>query len=132
MDARFARFVERLGEMKVKMQRERPGPAHGDERRNAMIDAADGFDADVAFTYPPWLDAPRVELIAVGTELLLGQLTDTNTVFVAQSFAGRASTCMARMRLAIIAVALPRLCAPHSSALTVSLLPAGSVQRSTI
>ena len=29
----------------------------------------------------------RVELIAVGTELLLGQLTDTNTVFVAQSLA---------------------------------------------
>ena len=29
-----------------------------------------------------------VELIAVGTELLLGQLTDTNTVFVAQSLAG--------------------------------------------
>jgi nicotinamide-nucleotide amidase len=28
-----------------------------------------------------------VELIAVGTELLLGQLTDTNTVFVAQSLA---------------------------------------------
>jgi nicotinamide-nucleotide amidase len=29
----------------------------------------------------------RVELIAVGTEILLGQLTDTNTVFVAQSLA---------------------------------------------
>jgi nicotinamide-nucleotide amidase len=28
-----------------------------------------------------------VELIAVGTELLLGQLTDTNTVFIAQSLA---------------------------------------------
>jgi nicotinamide-nucleotide amidase len=28
-----------------------------------------------------------VELVAVGTELLLGQLTDTNTVFVAQSLA---------------------------------------------
>jgi nicotinamide-nucleotide amidase len=31
--------------------------------------------------------ALAVELIAVGTELLLGQLTDTNTVFVAQSLA---------------------------------------------
>ena len=29
----------------------------------------------------------RVELIAVGTELLLGQLTDTNTVFVASTLA---------------------------------------------
>ncbi|HTU70538.1 MAG TPA: NAD(P)-dependent oxidoreductase [Candidatus Baltobacteraceae bacterium] len=58
MDARFARFVERLGEMKVKMQREKPGPAHADERRSAMIEAARGFDADVRFTYPPWFDAP--------------------------------------------------------------------------
>lgn len=33
------------------------------------------------------LMALAVELIAVGTELLLGQLTDTNTVFVAQSLA---------------------------------------------
>lgn len=59
MDARFARFVERLGEMKVKLQRERPGPDHSDERRKAMIDAADGFDADIEFTYPSWLDGPR-------------------------------------------------------------------------
>jgi precorrin-2 dehydrogenase / sirohydrochlorin ferrochelatase len=59
MDARFARFVERLGEMKVKMQRERPGPEHSDERRKAMIDAADGFDAEIHFTYPSWLDGPR-------------------------------------------------------------------------
>jgi precorrin-2 dehydrogenase / sirohydrochlorin ferrochelatase len=59
MDAHFTRFVERLGEMKVKMQRERPGPEHSDERRRAMIDAADGFDAEITFTYPSWLDDPR-------------------------------------------------------------------------
>ncbi|MGB6986107.1 MAG: NAD(P)-dependent oxidoreductase [Candidatus Aquilonibacter sp.] len=59
MDARFARFVERLGEMKVKMQRERPGPEHSGERRKAMIDAADGFDAKIEFTYPSWIDGPR-------------------------------------------------------------------------
>jgi siroheme synthase-like protein len=52
MDARFARFVERLGDMKVKMQRERPGPEYSAERRKAMIDAADGFDAEIRFTYP--------------------------------------------------------------------------------
>ena len=30
---------------------------------------------------------PSVELVAVGTELLLGQLTDTNTAFVAARLA---------------------------------------------
>ncbi len=59
MDARFARFVERLGEMKLTMQREKPGSDHADERRKAMIDAADGFDAEVHFTYPSWFDGPR-------------------------------------------------------------------------
>lgn len=59
MDARFARFVEQLGEMKVRMQREKPGPEHADERRKAMIEAADGFDAEIHFTYPAWFDGPR-------------------------------------------------------------------------
>jgi siroheme synthase (precorrin-2 oxidase/ferrochelatase) len=59
MDARFARFVEQLGEMKLTMQHEKPGPKHAQERRAAMIEAADGFDADVQFTYPSWFDAPR-------------------------------------------------------------------------
>ena len=52
MDARFAHFVERLGEKKVAMQRERPGPEHAAERRAAMIDAAAGFDAEIRFIYP--------------------------------------------------------------------------------
>ncbi|HTX55940.1 MAG TPA: NAD(P)-dependent oxidoreductase [Candidatus Acidoferrales bacterium] len=52
MDARFTRFVERLGEMKRTMQRERPGPEHAAERRAAMIDAAAGFDAEIRFIYP--------------------------------------------------------------------------------
>jgi len=59
MDDRFARFVDRLGEMKLKMQREKPGPDYAGERRAAMIEAADGFDAEVRFTYPPWFDGPR-------------------------------------------------------------------------
>ncbi len=59
MDERFARFVTLLGEMKRNMQREKPGPEHAQERRAAMIDAADGFDADVQFSYPSWFDAPR-------------------------------------------------------------------------
>ena len=59
MDARFARFVERLGEMKLAMRRQKPGPEHAAERRAAMIEAADGFDAEVRFTYPAWFDEPR-------------------------------------------------------------------------
>jgi len=59
MDERFARFVTLLGEMKTNMQRDKPGPEHAQERRAAMIDAADGFDADVQFSYPSWFDAPR-------------------------------------------------------------------------
>ncbi len=58
MDTRFARFVERLGEMKATMQRAKPGPEHAAERRAAMIEAAEGFDADVHFSYPSWFDAP--------------------------------------------------------------------------
>jgi siroheme synthase (precorrin-2 oxidase/ferrochelatase) len=59
MDERFTRFVERLGGMKLVMQREKPGPEHAAERRAAMIEAADGFDAEVQFSYPSWFDAPR-------------------------------------------------------------------------
>jgi len=59
MDERFARFVTLLGEMKTNMQRDKPGPEHAQERRAAMIDAAEGFDADVQFSYPSWFDAPR-------------------------------------------------------------------------
>jgi siroheme synthase (precorrin-2 oxidase/ferrochelatase) len=57
MDATFKRFVEELGEKKVAMQRENPGLEHTDERRRAMIEAAEGFDAEIAFTYPPWLSS---------------------------------------------------------------------------
>ena len=59
MDERFARFVTLLGEMKTNMQRDKPGAEHAQERRAAMIDAAEGFDADVQFSYPSWFDAPR-------------------------------------------------------------------------
>jgi precorrin-2 dehydrogenase / sirohydrochlorin ferrochelatase len=59
MDERFARFVERLGEMKLKMKAERPGHKHSEARRAAMIEAAEGFDAHVSFDYPEWFDATR-------------------------------------------------------------------------
>ena len=59
MDKRFARFVERLGMMKLKKQAEAPGPERAQERREAMIAAAHGFDADITFTYPEWFDDAR-------------------------------------------------------------------------
>lgn len=39
----------------------------------------------------------EIEIVAVGTELLLGQLVDTNTAFIAQRLAEGASTCTQRM-----------------------------------
>lgn len=57
MDTTFARFVTRLGEKKLAMQREKPGLEHTGERRAAMIDAAEGFDARITFTYPSWFNA---------------------------------------------------------------------------
>jgi hypothetical protein len=45
--------------MKLVMQREKPGPEHAAERRAAMIEAADGFDAEIGFTYPSWFDGTR-------------------------------------------------------------------------
>ena len=54
-----------------------------------MIEAARGFTAEVRFTVSGLVrhgDA-SVELIAVGTEMLLGQLVDTNTAFVAARLA---------------------------------------------
>jgi nicotinamide-nucleotide amidase len=57
---------------------------------------------------------PNVELIAVGTELLLGQLTDTNTPLVAQELAGigfdvRATHCIGDNRERIAALLRARL-----------------------
>jgi siroheme synthase (precorrin-2 oxidase/ferrochelatase) len=57
MDGRFARFVMRLGEKKLAMQREQPGAEQSAARRAAMIEAAEGFDAAVSFAYPAWFDA---------------------------------------------------------------------------
>jgi len=56
MDTRFAGFVTELGAKKVAMQAAVPGPEHAEERRAAMIAAADGFDAEIRFTYPRWFE----------------------------------------------------------------------------
>jgi siroheme synthase-like protein len=56
MDARFARFVERLARMREAERDRHPGPEQSPLRRRAMIEAADGFAAEVRFAYPEWFD----------------------------------------------------------------------------
>lgn len=52
MDARFARFVEDLGALRERVAAEHPLPEQSPLRRQAAIDAARGFEADVVFRYP--------------------------------------------------------------------------------
>jgi len=56
MDARFGRFVERLAQMREAERARHPRPEESPIRRKAMIEAADGFSADVRFTFPAWFD----------------------------------------------------------------------------
>ena len=56
MDGRFARFVEQLAGEREKTKTAHPAPEESPVRRNAMIEAARGFEADVAFRYPGWFD----------------------------------------------------------------------------
>ncbi len=56
MDATFARFIECLGTQKTRIKRAHPGAENSGVRRKAMIDAADGFDVAVTFSYPQWFE----------------------------------------------------------------------------
>ncbi|HET6275454.1 MAG TPA: NAD(P)-dependent oxidoreductase [Candidatus Cybelea sp.] len=56
MDEKFARFVERLAELRERTRSAHPGPEDSPLRRAAMIEAAHGFEADVRFAYPSWFD----------------------------------------------------------------------------
>ncbi len=56
LDARFTRFVERLAQMRETERERHPRPEDASLRRRAMIEAADGFSADVRFAYPEWFD----------------------------------------------------------------------------
>lgn len=56
MDARFARFAERIAEKRERVRSEHPEPGDLPVRRAAMIDAARGFEADVRFRYPGWFE----------------------------------------------------------------------------
>jgi precorrin-2 dehydrogenase / sirohydrochlorin ferrochelatase len=56
MDATFARFVETLAVRREAVRRDHPQPGDSAIRRQAMIEAADGFSADVRFAYPGWFE----------------------------------------------------------------------------
>ncbi|MDP9025035.1 MAG: hypothetical protein M3N13_06670 [Candidatus Eremiobacteraeota bacterium] len=67
MDATFIRFIECLATQKTRVKAANPGLEASAIRRKAMIAAATGFDADIAFRYPAWFDEelaralPRIE-----------------------------------------------------------------------
>ena len=56
MDERFARFVEHLAERRERTHAAYPKAESSKARREAMIEAARGFRADVRFSYPQWFD----------------------------------------------------------------------------
>jgi precorrin-2 dehydrogenase/sirohydrochlorin ferrochelatase len=61
MDARFARFVARLAQMRAETQAAHPQPQESSVRRSAMIEAARGFEAEVRLRYPEWFEGSDAE-----------------------------------------------------------------------
>jgi siroheme synthase (precorrin-2 oxidase/ferrochelatase) len=61
MDERFARFVERLAERRERTHAAHPHAGESKLRRDAMIEAARGFQADVRLSYPQWFDEADAE-----------------------------------------------------------------------
>ncbi len=56
MDARFVRFIENLARQREREHAAHPAPQESGLRRDAMIEAARGFAAEVRFEYPPWFE----------------------------------------------------------------------------
>lgn len=56
MDQKFARFIGRLATQREEVRRVHPAPDESPIRREAMIEAAEGFSAEVAFSYPEWFE----------------------------------------------------------------------------
>jgi siroheme synthase (precorrin-2 oxidase/ferrochelatase) len=56
MDATFERFVGILAQKKIDVKAAHPLPTESVLRRTTMIEATDGFRADVRFSYPAWFD----------------------------------------------------------------------------
>jgi len=56
MDERFARFIEILAQRRARTHAKHPEPHESQLRRDAMIEAARGFGAEVRFEYPEWFE----------------------------------------------------------------------------
>jgi siroheme synthase (precorrin-2 oxidase/ferrochelatase) len=61
MDARFTSFIERLAQARARTHAEYPAPKDATIRREAMIEAARGFRAEVRFEYPEWFERDDAE-----------------------------------------------------------------------
>jgi len=59
MDARFTSFIGELAKRRERIREAHPRPEESAVRRADAIEAADGFEAEVAFTYPKWFDGKR-------------------------------------------------------------------------
>jgi siroheme synthase (precorrin-2 oxidase/ferrochelatase) len=68
MDAKFGRFIECLATQKIQIKERHPGAQDSKIRRKAMIDAAQGFDATVAFEYPAWFEEEQRRMHPDDTE----------------------------------------------------------------
>ena len=68
MDQKFARFISCLAAQRERVKRRYPAPAESPLRRQAMIEAAAGFAAEIDFAYPEWFEEelrnlhPRVRM----------------------------------------------------------------------
>jgi siroheme synthase (precorrin-2 oxidase/ferrochelatase) len=56
MDSRFAGFIDVLARKREAVREKHPGGDESAIRRASMIEAADGFAADVKFSYPQWFE----------------------------------------------------------------------------
>jgi siroheme synthase (precorrin-2 oxidase/ferrochelatase) len=61
MDERFIHFVDRIAQRRFQARRRFPERAQATQRRNAMIEAAEGFEAKVVFSYPQWFEDCRTK-----------------------------------------------------------------------
>lgn len=59
MDERFTRFIDVLADRRESVRERHPEPEDSALRRDAAIEATDGFTADVRFEYPEWFGHDR-------------------------------------------------------------------------
>jgi len=56
MDPTFARFIEQLAAMRLRIREAKPGRDHARERVDLTLEASRAFDARIAFSYPEWFE----------------------------------------------------------------------------